>query len=201
MSRSPIMQAQQSYQRPRTASSVRFCSHVSPLPENGQDLFLIQTVQHEDACARQERGINFKTWILGSGSDKRDDAALDMWQDSILLRFVEAVYLIDEQDGALLAELLQFAGILYHFTQVCDACRDGTERDEVGMSLASNHLCQCCFAAAGWPPQNHRGNAVLFNAATQDPPWRQEMLLPENLVQCARTHARRQWFCRCARGC
>ena len=36
MSLSPIMQAQQSYQRPRTASSVRSCSHVSSLLATGR---------------------------------------------------------------------------------------------------------------------------------------------------------------------
>ena len=124
-----------------------------------------------------------------------------MRQDGILLRFVEAVYLINEHDSSLLAKLAQLARVLYHFTQVGDTCRDGAECDEVSMGLACNHLCQCRLAAAGWSPQNHRGNVVLFNAAAQDPPWRQKMLLAKDLVQCAWTHTRRQRLYRRYGGC
>src|SRR5260370_12489039 len=105
-----------------------------------------------------------------------------MRQDGILLRFVEAVYLVNEHDSPLLAKLAQLARVLYHFTQVGDTCRDGAECNEVSMGQACNHLCQCRLAAARWSPQNHSGYVVLFYAAAQPAPCRQALLLAENLV-------------------
>ena len=50
-----------------------------------------------------------------------------MREHSILLRFVEAVNLVDKEDGLLFAELAQLLCLINYPAQVRDASRDGAE--------------------------------------------------------------------------
>ena len=49
----------------------------------------------------QQRGVELEARVLGGGTDQRHGAALDVGQEAILLRAIEAVDLVDEQQGAL----------------------------------------------------------------------------------------------------
>ncbi len=82
--------------------------------QDGQYVLLGQAPEREDTAAREEGANDFKTRVFGGGTDERYGAAFDMGQDGILLRFIEAVDLVDEEDGALPGELAQFAGIFHH---------------------------------------------------------------------------------------
>ena len=53
-----------------------------------------------DAAAGEQRGDDFEGGVLGGGADKPDGAALDVGKEGILLRLVEAMDLVDEEDGA-----------------------------------------------------------------------------------------------------
>ena len=64
------------------------------------DLFLAERLQHIDAAAGEQRGDDLEGGILGGRADQPDGAALDVGQEGVLLGLVEAVNLIDEEDGA-----------------------------------------------------------------------------------------------------
>ena len=64
------------------------------------DLLLVERFQHIDAAAREQRRDDLEGGILGGRADQPDGAALDVGQKCVLLRLVEAVNLIDEEDGA-----------------------------------------------------------------------------------------------------
>ena len=49
---------------------------------------------------RQEGGVDLEVRVLGRRADERDRAVLDVRQQRVLLGLVEAVDLVDEQDGA-----------------------------------------------------------------------------------------------------
>ena len=55
-----------------------------------------QRLQHEDFAAGEKRRIDFKRRVFGRRADQDDAAALDKWEESILLRLVKAVNLIDK---------------------------------------------------------------------------------------------------------
>ena len=59
-----------------------------------------ERAQRVDLRARQQRRDHFERRILRGGADQDDVAALHVGQKRVLLRFVEAVDLVDEQDGA-----------------------------------------------------------------------------------------------------
>ena len=58
-------------------------------------------IQREDLHAAEQRRNNLEAGILGGGADKGDRAVLDIRQQEVLLRFIEAVYLIKEEHDAI----------------------------------------------------------------------------------------------------
>ena len=59
-----------------------------------------ERVQHEDARAREERRVHFKRRVLGRRADHRHRSVLDIGQNRVLLPFVEAMDLVDEEHAA-----------------------------------------------------------------------------------------------------
>src|SRR5205823_4056980 len=57
-----------------------------------------QRLEHVHGGARQERAVHLERRVLGRRADERQQALLDKRQERVLLRLVEAMYLVDEQD-------------------------------------------------------------------------------------------------------
>ena len=68
--------------------------------KEGDDLRFGERLQGVDAAAGEQRGVEFEGGVLGGGADQADGAALDVGQEGVLLRLVEAMDLVDEEDGA-----------------------------------------------------------------------------------------------------
>ena len=99
--------------------------------EQSEDFVFAEGVQGVDAAAGEERGDDLKGRVLGCGADEADGAVLDVGQEGVLLGFVEAVNLIDEEDGAG-AESGGFFGVDHDLLDLLDAGEDGGELDEGG---------------------------------------------------------------------
>jgi hypothetical protein len=78
-----------------------------------------------------------------------------MWQQSVLLGFVEAMQLIDKQQGAFAIPLTLGAGFCDHAANLIDPSQDGAEGDEVGPGLGGDYPGQRGFAGARGAPENH----------------------------------------------
>src|SRR5439155_19555622 len=62
---------------------------------------LVQRPQREYPAAREERGDHLEAGVLGGGADQRHRPALNVREQRVLLRLVEAVDLVDEEQRAL----------------------------------------------------------------------------------------------------
>ena len=69
--------------------------------EHGEQRVLSQGLQHHHPAATQEGRVHFEGWILRRGTEQNDQARLGVREQGILLCPVEAMDLIEEQDGAL----------------------------------------------------------------------------------------------------
>eukprot|EP00047_Mylnosiga_fluctuans_P011544 m.21890 g.21890 ORF g.21890 m.21890 type:complete len:367 (-) comp3681_c0_seq2:3210-4310(-) len=58
-----------------------------------------QLSEHKDAAAREQGGIQVERRVLCRGTDQGDKARLDQRQECVLLRLVEMVDLVDEENG------------------------------------------------------------------------------------------------------
>jgi hypothetical protein len=74
------------------------------LPRDREQVGLGQRLELEDAAAADEGLVDLEVGVLGGRADEDNGAVLDPRQQRVLLRLVEAVDLVHEEDGAL-AEL------------------------------------------------------------------------------------------------
>jgi hypothetical protein len=62
---------------------------------------LRQPLEHDDATAGEQRGVELERRVFGRRADEHDVAALDVGQEGVLLGAIEAVDLVDEEQRAL----------------------------------------------------------------------------------------------------
>src|SRR5438270_9868809 len=98
--------------------------------EEENDLLFGEFLQDVNAGARKQRGDDLERRILGGRADQADASLLDMREECILLRFIESVDLVDEDDGAG-TELLRLFGIGHHGFDLFYAGKNGGELDEI----------------------------------------------------------------------
>src|SRR3712207_9400271 len=58
----------------------------------------LERAQHEDAHAREERPVDLERRVLGRRADERDRARLHVREESVLLRLVQPMDLVGEED-------------------------------------------------------------------------------------------------------
>ena len=91
-----------------------------------------------------------------------------MWQQSVLLRLVEAMDLIHEEDGLLaVVTLLVFRGY-NDLAELRDASKHRAERDEDRVGLVCDHVSEGRLAGSRWAPEDHRRNAIRADRARED---------------------------------
>ena len=61
----------------------------------------VEAVEDEDLGAAEQRGVQFEARVLGRGTDQSDRAVLDKGQKAVLLRAVEAVDFVHEEECTL----------------------------------------------------------------------------------------------------
>ncbi|MET8772118.1 hypothetical protein [Streptomyces sp. NPDC004658] len=69
--------------------------------EGGGQGGFVEAFEDEDLGAGEEGAVEFEARVLRGGADQGDRAVLDVGEEAVLLGAVEAVDLVDEQQGAL----------------------------------------------------------------------------------------------------
>ncbi len=115
----------------------------------------IERAQGHQLRTAQQRGIQFKGRVFGRRTDQRDRARFHMWQEPVLLRLVEAVNFVNEQQCPA-PTLAAHLGRIEHLAQVGNAgknCADLLERERgrIGKKAGDGGL-----ADAGRAPEDQR---------------------------------------------
>ena len=143
---------------------------------------MVEPAQDQHLAARQQRGVELEARVLGRRADQRHRAVLDVGQEAVLLRAIEAVDLVHEQQG-LLAGSRGGPRFGEDLLEVGDAREDRGDRDEAHADGIGEQARDGRLAGARRPPQDHRGEA----AGRDHPPDRAvgagQMLLPDDLVE------------------
>ena len=111
-------------------------------------------MEHQHDGAREQRAVELEGGVLGGGADQRDGAVLHVGEEAVLLRAVEAVDLVDEQQRAL-AGLAPALGAVEGLAQVLHAREDGRELLEGEVGLVRQQARHRGLAGARRPPQDH----------------------------------------------
>ena len=83
-------------------------------------------------AAADQRAVDGEERILRRRADQNHHAVFDVGQQHVLLRLVEAVNLIDEQQRLLAGGRQPIAGLDQHVAQFLHAAGDGVELLEIG---------------------------------------------------------------------
>jgi hypothetical protein len=109
-------------------------------------------------------------------------------QEGVLLRFVEAVNFVDEDDGAR-AVLAGAVGIAHDLLDFLDAGEHSGKLDKIGFGNARNNFGESGLAGARRAPENHRGGVVALDLHAQRFRGSDQVLLSDEFIECARAHA------------
>ena len=147
----------------------------------------------KDAAAADQRFVDLEVGVFGGGADEDDRAVLDPGQQRILLGLVEAVYLVDKEDGALAVVLGPFLGLGHCAANLLDAGEHGVQGDEVGACVVlAMTRAKRGLAGAGRAVEDEAAQLIGLDGAAQQTARPDDVLLADKLVQRARPHARGQ---------
>ena len=175
----------------RGAVAARFV--LERVIQQATDRFRRKGMQLEDERAAGERRIDEHGRVVRRRADQHDRAVLHIGQQHILLRLVEAVDFVHEQNRAHAAQLV--ARALADLANLRDVRDDTGTAHEVALRGFGDHFRERRLAAARRTVEDDVGQAIGLDDAPQELAGAQDMLLPDNLVQRARPHPRRQRFC------
>ena len=156
--------------------------------EEGEDLVFGEGVEGVDAAAGEQRRNNLERRVFGGGSDEADGSVLDVGEEGVLLGLVEAVNLIDEEDGAG-AEFRRFFGVDHDLLDLLDAGEDGGELDEAGAGDVGDDAGEGGLADSGRSPEDHGGGVVALDLDAEGLAGGEDVLLADVFVEVAGAHA------------
>ncbi len=160
--------------------------------DDGRDVLVGERFEPPDPHPRQERGVDLEVGILGRRTDQRDRAVLDVRQQGILLRLVEAVDLVEEQDRALAVEREPLLRLGDRGPDVGDTGHHRAHRRELGADLRREQPGQAGLARARRSPQQQRREVAAGDAPPQRSALADEVFLPDELLEVPRAHPGRE---------
>ena len=153
---------------------------------------MFERFELEHTGAAEQRGDDLKGGILGRRADQGDGAVLNGVQEGVLLGLVEAMNLVDEEDGAGEAVASSGLGGGDDLAQVGDAAGDGRESSESGVGDSRDHPGDRRLAAARRTPKDAGGRGIGFDRSAQRCVGSDQLDLADDLVEIAGPHARRE---------
>ncbi len=114
---------------------------------------------------------------------ERDDAFFDRRQERILLRLVEAVDLVAEEDRAAAVDAPALLGLADDLAHARHAFGHGAERDELSVGVAREQPRERRLAAARRSPQNHAADRAVLDRFAQRFAGTEQLLLADEFVE------------------
>ena len=148
----------------------------------------IQAVEDQHLRPAEKGCVQFEGGVLGGRTHQCHHAALHEGQETVLLRAVEAMDLVHEQQRAL-TRLLRLLGCGESLLQVRNAAEDRAYRLVSHANGIRQQARDACLAGAGRPPQHHAGQFSGGYHPADGTGLARQVLLPDDLCQGARAQA------------
>jgi len=123
------------------------------------------------------------------GADEFDDSAFHIRQQNVLLCLVEAVNLVDEENGRLAGVFQAVDRRGQDASHVGDIGFHAAEAFEFTAGLARDDVGEGSLAGAGWAVKNQGLNPVGFDGPAQELARAKNVGLADVLVEGARAHS------------
>ena len=148
-----------------------------------------ERLEAEQGGARQQRAGEGEVGVLGGRPHEDEQALLHVGQQGVLLGAVEAVHLVEEQDGALAVLTGPGRGPLGDLPDVLHPGGHRGERFERLAGGAGHEAGDGRLAGAGRSPEDHRRQAVGLDQDAQRTAGAEQVLLADDVVEGARPQA------------
>ena len=158
-------------------------------PDELAERVVVERLELHHAAAADERGVDLEVGVLGRCPDEHDRAVLHRVQQRVLLAAVEAVYLVDEEDGAPTEREQAAPGGLDLAAQVLDRSRDGADLDELGVRGARDDARERRLARARRAVEDDRRERVVLDGAPQPRPRADGLRLTDEALERGGAHA------------
>ena len=147
-----------------------------------------QRPQFEDERAGNERAVDVEERIHRRRADQAHGAALDIRQQDILLRFVEAVDFVDEKDRACAVAREPHRGGRHDLANFGHRALHPAEAFEAGLAGARDDFREAGFPRAGRSVEHDGRKPVGFDRAAEKLAGTENMFLPDIFLQGPRPH-------------
>ena len=128
-------------------------------------LVLFHGLEFKHGRARQNGVIDVKIRIFRCGRDERDLAVFDVFQQRLLLLFVEILDLVEIQQNAVRREERVKLGI--NFLDIGGGRSRRVELAQLSLRFFRDQVRNGRFARAGWAVEDHIGNGTALDDAAQ----------------------------------
>ena len=112
---------------------------------------VVERAQLVHAAAREQRRVDLEVGVLGGRADQHHQPLLDRGQQRVLLRLVEAVDLVEEEDRALAARVAPVLGPLEHLAHLGAAGVDRRGLLEGGARVTASRRASVVLPVPGGP--------------------------------------------------
>ena len=133
--------------------------------------------------AREQGGVHFEGGIFRGGADEGEQALLDVGQEGILLGLVEAMHLVDEEQGTAARPSQRQLRLGHRLADVLDPRENGGQGDELGVEGVGHQPRQRGLAHPRRPPEDHRMRLARLEGQTQRLAGTEQVGLPDHLIQ------------------
>ena len=161
--------------------------------QQGHEIRRLEWTQRVNLRTRQQRGVHFEGRVFGSGAHEHQRAVFDIGQEGVLLRLVEAVHLVQEQERALACRAAANLRGVHHFTHILHARLHGGKLRELGIGRLGYQPRQRGLAGTRRPPEQSAMQGSAFGKAPQRLARAQQMALAHHFGEHSRPHAVGEW--------
>ena len=148
-----------------------------------------QRLELKNLRARNQRAVHIEKWVVSRSTDQAQISALHIWQENVLLRLVEVMNFVDEQNGFLAGRSKPIRGSRHYPPHLRDVAFHSTEALEFRACHVRDDLRERRFTGAGRAGQNDGRQPVGLNRAPQKFSRREDVFLPDKFFKGARAHA------------
>ena len=141
--------------------------------------FLLHGLELKDRGARQNGVIDIEIRVFRRGRDQRDLAVFDVFQQRLLLLFVEILDLVEIQQHAVRREERVQLGV--DLLNVGGGRRGCVELAQLPLCFLRDQVRDRCLARAGRPVEDEIRHASGFDDTAQQAVFAQNMLLPADV--------------------
>ena len=152
------------------------------------DRRIVERPERHHAAPRQERAVHRERRVLGRRADEHAEPVLDVRQERVLLRAVEAVDLVDEEQRRAPTLAARDLGAVDRLAHFLDAGEDRGERLEPEVRRLGDQPRERRLATPGRSEEQQRPGLPVGERSSQSASLPDHLLLAEELVEGPRAH-------------